>query len=83
MGESCHTCTKQPLCTTAKTGRRSVYRFDNQQWKESYQQKMQTVEAKQKLKQRKTLAEAPFGIMKMWMGHIPILLRGTIKCKQK
>ena len=79
MGESCHTCNKRPLCTTAKRGRRSVYRFANQQWKESYQQKMQTPEAKQKLKQRKTLAEAPFGIIKMWMGHIPILLRGTYK----
>jgi transposase len=79
MGESCHTCGKRPLCTTAKRGKRSVYRFDNQQWKESYQQKMQTPEAKQKLKQRRTLAEAPFGIMKMWMGHIPLLLRGIDK----
>jgi transposase len=79
MGESCHTCGKRPLCTTAKRGKRSVYRFDNQQWKESYHQKMQTPQAKQKLKQRKTLAEAPFGIMKMWMGHIPLLLRGIDK----
>lgn len=79
MGESCHSCGKRPLCTTAKTGKRSVYRFDNQPWKESYRQKMQTPQAKQKLKQRKTLAEAPFGILKMWMGHIPILLRGIHK----
>jgi transposase len=77
-GTNCQPCSIKKACTKSDTAR-SVYRFTNQQWRDRYKSKLKSEMGISKLKLRKCLSEHPFGTMKCWMGHIPILLRGEVK----
>ena len=77
-GTNCQPCVIKTFCTKS-SGARSVYRFSNQKWRDHYKTKMKGEIGKSKLKLRMTLSEHPFGTLKYWMGHIPILLRGREK----
>jgi len=72
-GTNCQPCPIKKLCTTSTS--RSVYRFTNQQWRDHYRSKLKSKIGISKLKLRKCLSEHPFGTIKCWMGHVPILLR--------
>jgi transposase len=76
-GTNCQPCAVKQICTQAQA--RTVYRFSNQAWRDVYKAKMNSEAGKSKLKLRMTLSEHPFGTLKYWMGHIPILLRGRKK----
>ena len=77
-GINCQPCSIKKLCTKSDTAR-TVYRFTNQQWRDQYRNKLKSEIGASKLKLRKCLSEHPFGTIKRWMGHIPILLRGKVK----
>ena len=76
-GTECGTCSKKGICTTASA--RTVQRSENQEWIDAYHNKMKSCEGKQKLIERRSVAEHPFGTMRYEMGQIPILLRGRNK----
>jgi transposase len=76
-GTNCQPCSIKLLCT--KSNARTVYRYSNQHWRDEYKNKMRSDIGKRKLKLRMTLSEHPFGTLKYWMGHIPLLLRGKRK----
>lgn len=77
-GINCQPCAIKSLCTTARETR-TVYRFSNQEWRDRYMHKMKSELGVSKLRLRGMLSEHPFGTLKYWMGHIPILLRGKQK----
>ena len=76
-GIECHGCHIRNKCTTAK--QRTFHRNENQEWLDSYHEKMQSPEGKRKLSTRRSVVEHPFGTMKYSMGQIPLLLRGSAK----
>lgn len=76
-GTECTSCPIRIKCTTAK--QRTFHRNENQEWLDSYHEKMHSAEGKKKLSIRRSVAEHPFGTMKYSMGQIPLLLRGSAK----
>lgn len=77
-GVECMQCPKKDKCTTSKYGRQ-IYRYINHEYREKFKIKMITKLAKEKMKERRSLVEHPFGTMKILMGKIPLLLRGKTK----
>jgi transposase len=65
-------CTKQGSHLRARTYTRN----SNQEWLDRYKEKMMSEKGKKKLRQRKAVAEHPFGTMKYYMGQMPTVLRG-------
>ena len=78
VGTGCDQCSIKPICTTSK-GARMVYHYKNHDWKDAYQEKMESEKGKKMMVLRKSLSEHPFGTIKYLMGQIPILLRGIDK----
>ena len=78
QGIECDGCQKREKCTKSKKGR-IINRYVNQQWREDYKKRMQSIESKSKLLKRKTIVEHPFGTIKCLMGKIPLYLRGVKK----
>lgn len=76
-GTECNACPTRGRCTTAE--HRTFHRNENQEWLDSYHEKMHSAEGKKKLSLRRSVAEHPFGTMKYSMGQIPLLLRGSAK----
>lgn len=76
-GAQCHLCPIRDKCTTAE--QRTIHRNENGEWIDSFYEKMNSVEGKEKLVKRRSVAEHPFGTMKYYMGQIPLLLRGKKK----
>jgi transposase len=76
----CDGCSVRSQCTRSKSGRIKI-RYINQGFRDEYRQKMRTEESKEKIKIRKTIVEHPIGIIKLWLGKNPILLRGIHKVK--
>lgn len=76
-GIECKGCTIKSKCTTVEN--RSITRNPNQEWIDSYHNKMNSQEGQEKIKKRKSIAEHPFGTIKYSMGQIPLLLRGRRK----
>jgi len=70
-------CPIKNLCTSGKA--RNVVRFSDQEWRDKHRNKMNSETGKQKLKLRMMLSEHPFGTLKLWMGKLPIKLRGIRK----
>jgi Transposase DDE domain len=77
-GINCQPCFIKKLCTKSEIAR-TVYRFTNQEWRDRYRTKLSSDLGTSKLKLRMCLSEHPFGTIKCWMGHIPLLLRGKKK----
>jgi hypothetical protein len=76
--KDCSNCSKKQVCCP-KSQNRIKWRHQDQPWRNEYESRMQSEEAKYWVKKRKELAEHPFGTIKCWMGKIPIKLRGTRK----
>jgi transposase len=76
-GTECYGCHTRSKCTDAE--QRTFHRNENQEWLDSYHEKMHSAEGKKKLSIRRSVAEHPFGTMKYSMGQIPLLLRGGAK----
>jgi transposase len=76
--KDCSLCSKKQVCCP-KSQNRIKWRHQDQQWRNDYESRMQSEEAKYWIQKRKELAEHPFGTIKCWMGKIPIKLRGTRK----
>jgi transposase len=76
--KQCNECSQKSKCTSAKKGR-NIYRYLDEEWIEEYHIKMNTNYAKSLLKRRKGMIEHVFGVIKCWMGKIPLLMRGKQK----
>jgi hypothetical protein len=77
----CHDCSGCPIrdkCTKSKTGR-AIKINVNQKWIDNYKEWIEKKENKEKVKQRKTIVEHPFGTIKMIMGKFCFLLRNKHK----
>lgn len=77
----CSGCPFLDICTKqgSKVGNRTYTRNQNQEWIDDYRQKMRSTTGRERMKQRKSVAEHPFGTMKYYMGQIPTVLRGQQK----
>jgi transposase len=78
QGIECNGCSMKAQCTTSKHGR-IIHRFHNQNWRDTYRDRMAGITAKTMSHFRKQTVEHPFGTIKYWMGKIPLLLRGKKK----
>jgi len=77
----CDECTDCPLktkCTNSKEGR-MINRNVNQVWIDKYKDRMESDKTKEKIKERKTIVEHPFGTIKRMMGKLHFLLTGKEK----
>ncbi len=77
----CGGCPFLDVCTKpgSKNRNRTYTRNDNQEWIDAYRLKMRGETGRKKMKQRKAVAEHPFGTMKYYMGQMPTVLRGQKK----
>jgi len=74
----CRECAGCPIgesCTKSKRGR-IVNRRENQEWRDAYKERMKLEENKNLLVRRKGVIEHVFGTIKLYMGAVPLLLRG-------
>jgi transposase len=76
--QNCSRCSKKQVCCP-KSPTRIKWRHQDQQWRNEYESRMMSEEAQYWIQKRKELSEHPFGIIKYWMGKIPIKLRGIMK----
>jgi transposase len=76
-GIKCNECHIRQRCTNAE--QRTIQRSENQEWIDSFHKKMNSSQAKEKLVNRRSVAEHPFGTIKYYMGQIPLLLRSKKK----
>jgi hypothetical protein len=73
----CYDCIGCPIknkCTKSKTGR-AIKVNVNHKWLDSYREWLEKKETIEKIKQRKTIVEHPFGTIKMIMGKYCFILR--------
>jgi transposase len=71
----CAGCAYAPSCHKSKIGR-SYTRYVDGDWEKGFRSKMQNPRSAQLLKRRKAIVEHVFGTFRVWMGKIPLLLRG-------
>lgn len=76
----CEGCSISKECTSSDKGRIKI-RYVNQDFRDSYRERMMQKESKEKIKLRKTIVEHPIGTIKLWLGKNPLLLRGKEKVK--
>ena len=76
----CKGCSIRKGCTSSDKGRIKI-RYVNQDFRDSYRERMMQKKSKEKIKLRKTIAEHPIGTIKLWLGKNPLLLRGKDKVK--
>jgi len=76
----CSGCPVKQQCTTSSKGRIKI-RYINQDFRDSYREKMKQEQSKQKIRLRKAIVEHPIGTIKLWLGKNPLLLRGIEKVK--
>jgi transposase len=74
----CEGCAVRAKCTKSKTGR-IVKRNVEQNKIDQYKERMEGKYAKEKIRERKTVVEHPFGTIKMLMGKFNLLLKGKKK----
>jgi len=78
QGIECDGCRMRDICTKSKKGR-ILHRYNNQEYVDTYKEKMKNEIAQEMIKRRKTIIEHTFGTIKCWMGKIPLLLSGREK----
>ncbi len=76
----CEGCPVRNACTKSKKGR-ILHRYHDEKWRKRYKERLKLNRVKQKISLRKTLAEHPFGVLKYWMGKIPLKMRGKEKVR--
>ena len=74
----CRACKHKAKCSKSKQGR-TITRYTDENWVEAYRNRMQNPREKALLRRRKAIVEHVFGVLKCWMGKIPLLLRGQAK----
>ena len=74
----CNECLLKSKCTKSKKGR-MLHRNLIQDWIDKYKKRMQTTKSKDKIKERKTIVEHPYGTIKWMMGMFHFLLTGKEK----
>lgn len=76
----CEGCTIREKCTKSKTGR--ILKQNIEQDKiDQYKKKIAGLYAREKIRERKTVVEHPFGTIKMLMGKFNLLLKGKAKAQ--
>jgi transposase len=75
----CKECIKKDKCLQKNAKRRVIKRYHNEYYRDSYKKKMLEERSKKHIRKRKTIVEHPFGTIKIWMGKVPLLLRGLKK----
>ncbi len=78
IGVNCNGCSIKMKCTKSEKGR-YLYINCEQSVIEQLNQRLTTPEGKKKVKERKEKIEHVFGTLKVWMGKIPLHLRGMEK----
>lgn len=76
--KTCDACPHRGKCKNSKHGR-TITRYTDEKWVESYHRKVLSPESRALLRRRKAIVEHVFGVIKCWMGKIPLLLRGKQK----
>jgi transposase len=71
----CEGCPIRESCTKSERGR-TINRRENEEWREAYKERMKSEENKLLIAKRKGVIEHVFGTMKLYMGAVPLLLRG-------
>lgn len=79
-GSQCEGCSIRKECTSSDKGRIKI-RYVNQEFRDSYRERMMQRKSKKKIRLRKTIVEHPIGTIKLWLGKNPLLLRGKEKVK--
>lgn len=78
QGTRCQDCPIRKNCTKAK--QRSIYRYDDEEWKERYIKKMNSPTGQRHKALRRAYAEHPFGTIKTtMMDRLQLKLRGRYK----
>lgn len=75
--KECDGCQIRQQCTTSKWGRR-IKRHWNQEWRETYSKRMNRENNKSLIAHRKGVVEHVFGTLRLYMGAVPLLLRGLV-----
>jgi transposase len=78
QGIECEGCAVRDACTKSKKGR-ILHRFHDEKWRRHYKDRLKLSRVKRKISYRKTLVEHPFGVLKYWMGKLPLKMRGKQK----
>jgi transposase len=73
-------CSIKKECTRSTKGRIKI-RYINQDFRDSYREKMKEEQSRKKIRLRKTIVEHPIGTIKLWLGKNPLLLRGIEKVR--
>jgi len=76
--KDCQDCPIRSKCTKSKEGR-TIKRNVIQDWVDKYKERLSKPFAKEKIKERKTIVEHPFGTLKWMMGKFHFLLTGKEK----
>ena len=74
----CNNCPLKEACNNSSKNGRNYY-ISHNSFQESYKEKSQTKEFKELTAERKSIIEHLFGTFRMWMGKIPLLLKGCQK----
>ena len=76
--DQCNHCSLKEVCNGSSKNGRNYY-ISHNSFLESYKEKSQTKEFRDQLRERKNIIEHLFGTFRMWMGKIPLLLKGRQK----
>lgn len=74
----CNNCSLKEVCNGSSKNGRNYY-ISHNSFLESYKEKSKTKEFKNQAAERKNIIEHLFGTFSMWMGKIPLLLKGRQK----
>ena len=74
----CDQCPSKLDCTKSTRGR-TITRFLDEEWVKKYKQRIRDDRGNSLLQKRMAMIEHVFGILKCWMGKIPLLMRGRKK----
>lgn len=77
---ACQCCPPKGICLPEKTGRRQIYRSEHAPVAEAHRRRM-VEEGAERMRQRASLVEHPFGALKRWFGWDHFLVRGFEKVR--
>jgi transposase len=80
--KECNGCPIREKCTKSKYGR-TILRYMNQEFRDAYRARMNSVDAKKKMKKRGSTVECVFGSVKVTGEKIPLLTRGKNKVRNE
>lgn len=76
----CRACRLKGRCLPKKTPYRQIYRYEHEEVVEAHQKRMDQ-HGQEYMKKRASLAEHPFGTLKLWLGWTHFLMRGLEKVR--